>query len=367
MKRLAMAILFVLSVVILPMAGLAAVEIQPAGSPEFRQPQLASAYGQVALTYGAGSTIWFSSSPDGGRTFSPRVKVADSGALALGRHRGPRLTILPDAILITAVVGQDVSKAEHAHGLPDQGDLTVWRSVDRGKTWVRTGIINDTHGASSEGLHAIAADSKGNLFAAWLDLRTKGTQLYGARSTDGGRTWSKNVLIYASADGTICQCCDPSIAMDAHGQINVMWRNALAGSRDLYLTHSTDGQHFSVAEKLGNGTWKLDACPMDGGGIAIDHGQIVTAWRRGTEIFLDRPGAPEARVAEGKDVAIAATARGTYVIWSDANGIEALSPNAKSPVKVGDDGGFPALTALPDGSALAAWEEKGAIRIEKLQ
>ena len=355
-----------LSLVILAVSGRAA-EILPAGADELRQPQLAAAYGKVALVYGSGSTIWFASSPDGGRTFAPRVKVAETGALALGRHRGPRVTILPDAILVTAVAGEDVSKAQHAHGLPEQGDLTVWRSTDSGKTWARTAVINDRHGASSEGLHAIAADSKGNLFAAWLDLRTKATQLYGARSTDGGRTWSKNVLIYASPDGTICQCCDPSIAMDANGQIDIMWRNALAGSRDLYLTKSSDGLHFSPAEKLGSGTWKLDACPMDGGGIAVDHGQIVTAWRRGTEVFVDRPGAPETGLGEGKDVAIAAGSKGAFVVWSTAAGIQALTPTSKSAKKISEDGAFPNLAVLPDGSALAAWEEKGSIRTANLQ
>jgi hypothetical protein len=338
-------------------AGLQAVELQP---------QLAAAHGKVALVYGSGSTIWFASSPDGGRTFSPRVKIVDTGAVALGRHRGPRVTILPDAILVTAVAGREPSKNEHAHGNPEDGELTVWRSTDGGKTWVRTGLINDSPGAAREGLHAIAADEKGNLFAAWLDLRAKGTELYGARSTDGGRTWSKNIRIYASPDGSICQCCDPSIAIDSNGEINVMWRNALAGSRDLYLVHSADGQHFSAAQKLGQGTWKIDACPMDGGGLALDHGQLVTTWRRESEIFLARPGAPELGLGEGKDAAITAGSKGTYVIWSSQKGIQLLAPGAKVPAKLADDGGFPTLASLPNGSALAAWENNGAIRVERL-
>ena len=314
------------------------------------QPQLAAAHGQIALAYGSGSAIWFASSADGGKTFGQKVKVAEGGALALGRHRGPRVTILPDALLITAVVG----------------DLTAWRSTDAGKTWIRTGLINDTPGAANEGLHAIAADSKGTLFAAWLDHRAKGTQLYGSRSTDGGRTWLKNVLIYASPHGTICQCCDPSIAFDEQGKVHVMFRNALGGSRDLYLTEAADGQHFSAAQKLGEGTWKLDACPMDGGGIAVDRGQVITAWRRASEIFIARPGAPETGLGEGKDVAIAASSKGTWVIWSSKTGIELLAPGGEAPVKVADEGAFPSLAGLPDGSALAAWEQNGTIHTARL-
>ena len=351
---------------LLVIATLHAAELKPAGTGELHQPQLAVGYGQVALAYGSGSAIWFRTSSDEGRTFSSPVKVADTGALALGRHRGPRITILPDALLVTAVVGTESSHAEHAHGLPEKGELTAWRSIDRGKTWTRTGTINDVPGAAEEGLHAIVADAKGNLFAAWLDHRDKGTELYGSRSTNEGRTWSKNVRIYASPDGTICQCCDPSLAIDEQGVIHVMWRNVLDGSRDFYLVESKDGEHFSAARKLGEGTWKLNACPMDGGGMAFDHGKLVTAWRRESEIYLDRPGEKETGLGEGKDVAIASNAKGAYVIWSSMNGIQLLAPGAKAPLKIAADGGFPAIAGLPDGSTLAAWEDNGAIQIKRL-
>ena len=39
----------------------------------------------------------------------------------------------------------------------------------------RAGVVNDVPDSAREGLHAMAADANGNLFAAWLDLRSKGT------------------------------------------------------------------------------------------------------------------------------------------------------------------------------------------------
>ncbi len=45
----------------------------------------------------------------------------------------------------------------------------------------------------------------------WLDLREKGTVLYASKSMDHGETWSKNILVYRSPDGSICECCHPSI------------------------------------------------------------------------------------------------------------------------------------------------------------
>lgn len=358
MKRLAVLVLA---------AGCAfGTEIAPV-APEFRQPQLAAGFGKVAMVYGSPDAIWFAASSDNGATFGRPVKVADAGVLALGRHRGPRLTILKDSMLVTAVAGAEVSKAAHAHGLPDRGELFIWRSTDNGATWKKTGTINDRPAAAEEGLHAIAVDGRGNLFAAWLDHRGKGTELYGARSTDGGMTWGKNVRIYASPDGTICQCCDPSIAFDAAGKLHVMWRNVMAGSRDFYVMESSDFTHFGSPVKMGEGTWKIDACPMDGGGLAFDRQGLISVWRRESSIYMARPGAAETRLGEGKDVAVASGANGVWVAWATAQGIEVLAPGANATRHLADDGGFPAVLALGDASALVAWEADGAIRTALIQ
>ena len=199
----------------------------------YRQPHLAAAHGTVAMAFGAGPDIYFASSKDGGRSFQPPVRVASSGALALGRHRGPRLVVLKDSMVISAVVAGKVAAGTHAHGLPEAGNLTVWRSVDHGQTWKESSVVNDVPGASREGLHAMAAGPDGSLFAVWLDLRTEGMKLYGAESTDGGLTWSKNVEVYRSPDGTICSCCHPTLDIDNTGRIRVMWRNVLDGSSRL--------------------------------------------------------------------------------------------------------------------------------------
>jgi len=352
---------------ILPFLLLASV-LQPGASmAPYRQPQLAAGHGLVVLTFAQDKSIYFSYLRDQGRTFSQPTKVAEVAALAAGRHRGPRAVILKDAILISAVVGETVSTAAHAHGLPADGNLTVWRSVDQGKTWSRSGVINDVAGAAREGLHAFTADRNGNVLAAWLDLRAKGTQIFGSRSTDGGLTWSKNISIYVSPDGTVCQCCGPSIATGDSGQIWVMWRNALQGSRDLYITSSRDGAHFEPARKIGLGTWPLNACSIDGGVLAIEGDHVITAWRREGNIFLAEPGKAEIKVGVGKDVAIAHGKKGVYSAWSNGAGLEILAPGASAPVLLSSEGAYVSLVGLPDGNVLAAWETHNSIDTKRVQ
>jgi hypothetical protein len=351
-----------------------ALVIMPiSGAGPYRQPQLAAGNGQVGLAFGSEHAIYFAASRDAGHTFAAPVKVADVDALALGRHRGPRVTYWKSSILISAVAGEQVAAGPHAHGLPADGNLTVWRSEDSGRTWTKGAIVNDVPSAAREGLHAITADTKGNLFAVWLDLRTEGTQLYSSRSTDGGRTWEKNLRVYASPDGTICQCCDPSLVADGKGEIAIMWRNAVDGARDMYfsVTESTAGARgelkFGPAQKLGTGTWKINACPMDGGGLAIFQNQVYSVWRREGDVYLAQPGKAEEKIGTGKDVAVTASKLGVFAGWNHGEAIEVLAPGASSPLQIAEKGSFLNLAALPDGGVIAAWEANGSIVTRRLQ
>ena len=328
------------------------------------EPQMVTRGSVVMMTFGAGKQMYFSASSNGGETFSDPVKVAEGSVLPLTRHRGPRIALAAGAIVITAVTGKTLSEGPHAHGLPTDGDLIAWRSTDGGKSWSKGAVVNDVPGAPTEGLHALTSDAKGNLFAAWLDKRSaKGTKLYGAHSTDGVH-WSKNVLIYDSPEGTICECCHPSAAIAADGQILVMWRNWLGGARDMYLAKSRDGVMFTKPAKLGEGSWQLNACPMDGGGLVASGKQVVTAWRRGEQVFLDQPGQAEKLMGAGKDVAIAASGGQIYAIWTSAGAVVAWT--ADKSTELAKSGAFPTLTSLADGGVLAAWEENGSIVTRRL-
>jgi hypothetical protein len=154
--------------------------------------------------------------------------------------------------------------------------------------------------------------------------------------------------------------------MDASGRIFVMWRNSVSGARDMYIASSLDGAHFSQPAKLGNGSWKINACPMDGGAIAFDHGRVVTAWRREKELFVAVPGETEQRIGEGMDISAAGGAAGIYAAWTSGGGIQAHTPGNAHPTTVAEHGAFPNLVALPNGKVLAAWEDAGKITVQPL-
>jgi hypothetical protein len=337
----------------------------PVPTAPCREPQIAVSGKLAAVAFGSASNIFVSVSSDDGATFSKPVRVAEYPVVPLTRHRGPRIVISGNILVVTAVVGNNEAKGEHSHGLPSDGDLMCWRSNDWGRTWSKPVRINDVPAAPREGLHTLAANDHGELFAAWLDLREKGSRLYGAWSSDSGATWSKNVRIYESPDGTICQCCHPTAIFTGNGGVEVMWRNVLDGSRDFYVIASGANRRFGSPRKLGNGSWKINACPMDGGDMVRNQGKTRTAWRREGSIFLDEPGHLERKIGEGKDVTLAGAGSHLYAAWIKESRLILWRDGTQE--TVADQAAFPNLSALPGGGVLLAWEADAGISMKRIR
>lgn len=335
-----------------------------------RQPVIATNGKIVGLVMGRDDGVYFARSTDGGRTFTKPVRVAHPATLALGLRRGPRIAMAGGAIVITAIVGERGGGAD--------GDLVAWRSTDEGRTWSSGVRVNDVIGSAREGLHDLGAGGPNLLAAAWLDLRSKGTRIYTATSKDGGQTWSTNRLAYASPTGSVCQCCHPSVAINADGEVAVMFRNEIRSApadpssdalpvRDMYLARTTRDGSFAPAVKLGGGSWPLAACPMDGGDVAFDaKGELVTIWRRDADIFVARPGQPEQRLAAGKNPVLAVTRTASYAAWmtNDALVVQDLTGQSVATVP---GARWPVLLTASDGSIVLAYERDGQSFVRVLE
>lgn len=291
--------------------------------------------------------VFVAQSRDGGATFGPAVKVAHVPDLMLGMRRGPRISAYGDRVSVTVI----------AH------ELLAYTSTDGGKSWSAAVTVNDVPTSAREGLHDLAGAPNGNLFVTWLDLRNGKMELWSATSSDGGRAWAKNEQVYRSPDQSICECCHPTALFDAAGNLAVMWRNSVAGARDLWLaTRASGAKVFSPARKLGHGTWTLKACPMDGGRIfALGGGNFGAVWQRAGEVFLTRGDGPEVSVGQGKQpVAIKAGAAEPVIVWQQ--GLELVSTRGagnSGKTKHAADARFPSLVALPNGQGLLLAYEHG--------
>jgi hypothetical protein len=312
------------------------------------QPQMTvDEKGLVRVVYGDKTKIYYSTSTDTGKTFSKPVVIGEVMKMHLGMTRGPQLASSKDYSIVTAI---------------DQaGNIHSFRLTHKGGKWKKISNVNDVDASAPEGLMSIAADANNNFFAVWLDLRDDRKNNIAFATLKENSNWSKNKFAYKSNEDHVCECCKPSIAVNG-GNISIMFRNWLKGSRDLYLTiSSNNGQTFTEAQKLGNGTWPLKGCPMDGGGLVIDSkNEIHTVWQRDGQIYYAKPGQQEEKIGEGRHVGM----NGNLATWESGSDLF-IKPLNGEKRKIGE-GTALKVFEFNDKSILAIWEKDDQIVFKKL-
>lgn len=305
----------------------------------------------VKISYGWEDKVYYSFSGNQGKTFSKPEIVGEIKDLQLAMTRSVQIATNEKSTLIAATT--------------KNGDIFSFHKTN--KAWSESVKINDISGVAAEGFVSITNHKNNSFVAVWNDLRNKkGNELYGSISNDGGKTWSKNYLIYKSPDGTICECCKPSIKSDDNGQLYLMFRNWINGSRDMYLSSSTNGKTFTKPQKQGTGNWKIEGCPMDGGSISANKNIVKTLWQREGKLFYSEPGKPETEIAGGRLGSISHSGKYTFMVWQDKKDIFAKTPEQNKPFILGN-GSYPKIAALNTHSAIVVWENKEGIMVEKIK
>ena len=322
-----------------------------------KQPQAAVGDdGSVHVVYGIGDAVQYCRSLDGGATFEKSMQAFRVPNMSLGMRRGPRIVKTKTAIVVTAIGGQ-IGKGR-------DGDVLAWRSTDDGQTWQGPVRVNDTADSAREGLHAMASGADGSIWCVWLDLRDKKSEIYATVSKDDGATWEANQCVYRSPDGSVCECCHPSVIVNGNS-VHVLFRNSIGGDRDMYVASSEDdGKSFSPGKKLGSGTWTLDACPMDGGMLAAGpKGLLETVWRRDGNVYTTTgDGSPEVLLGKGQQPWIAGTSKGSVIVWTVGREGDLLVQSSVlgQPQKLAEAARDPMITAASNGTGpvIACWESK---------
>lgn len=306
--------------------------------------------GTVHLVYGHGDTLIYSASADQGLSFSTPKTVSIIPKLVDYAMRGPQIAATSTGIVIIAANAA--------------GDLFAFKKTENA-SWKRTSRVNDIDTIAKEGFTALAA-SGNTVVAVWLDLRnTRKNKIVASVSEDGGLTWGKNKIVYDSPDTGICECCKPSALM--HGKdLYILFRNNVTGNRDMYLIHSPDaGKSFEPAKKTGTVSWKLNGCPMDGGGMTFDQqDKIQTVWRRQGKIYFSGPGKNEIEIAEGKNGVIENAGGKNIYAWN-ANGEIVCRVPGKGNQVLGK-GSIPVLKKINNHMVLCAWDDGGKIYVHRL-
>jgi hypothetical protein len=306
----------------------------------------------LRIIYGNEDKIYCATSTDNGLTISDIQMVGEVKDMHLGMSRGPQVASSKNYTLVSAI--------------DKKGSIHIFQLNHQSKKWKKETFANDLAGSAPEGLMSIAADQADNFYAVWLDLREdKNNKICFAKTTDQGISWSKNEMVYKSPDKTVCECCKPNIAV-SQSTVLIMFRNWLNGSRDLYLLRSDNqGATFNNAIKLGNGTWKLNGCPMDGGGLAVNKKNgISTVWQRDGQIFYSKPNEVETDIGTGRNCSIT-DPKNPILTWQEGKKLKLKEFNKAAVIDIGE-GGFVKALRAKENKIFCAWEKEGKIIFKTL-
>lgn len=190
--------------------------------------------------------VLVSRSTDGGRTFGPPVAVDTSGAF------NDKNWTVCDNTASSPFFGHCYTEFDTFSNV---NLFQVSTSTDGGKTWGaptttpdHTGVIGGQPVVQPNGTVIVPID---DLFESVI---------LSIRSTDGGATWTRPVLVAQlltdTHPGTIRSPTLPTAEIDHSGRVYVVWSDCRfearcsAGTNDLVLSTSTDGVHWTLPKRI---------------------------------------------------------------------------------------------------------------------
>ena len=284
-----------------------------------------------------GRTLRYARTPPSEGSPSSPMPVNLPGEVPYWRQEAPALAVQDDRVyLVWAKMSPQTSPDK-----PFANELRLSRSVDGGRTFLPSGLINDDGEPVNHSFDSIRVDREGAIHVAWIDGRggKKASGTYISRSMDHGLTFDKNKKI----DDDTCVCCRTSVAIAPDGTLYVAWRKMFGDIRETVVARSHDGgMTFSDPVIVGHDNWNYPGCPHRPASVGVDgDGRLYVVW-----------------YTEGEDESPA-----IYVAHSDDRG-QTFSPKQRLNRSKGTFPDHPQLAVDPLGRMVAIWEELSPVRRE---
>ncbi len=316
--------------------------------------------------------------------FGPNVQVDRPPAYTAA---APSLKVGSDGVAYLAFAGWG--------GSTTQSDIFFTKSLDGGQTWTTPVRVNNDAGGAYQAEPTLALDTANRIYVVWTDPRNGNNDVFFAKSTDGGLSFSANVRVN---DVTTNAQYEPDVAVDPVNPslVHTAWtdtRSAVTGP-DIFYANSTDGGlSFNPSIRVNN-----DATASEQGEPAIataPNRDVYLVWSdprtgaRGRDIYFSKSSdrgagwAPNIPVnddsggaAQGEPTIATDVAGMIYIAWTDnrnlntapdiyatrsSNGGSSFAAN----VKVNDESGavtqmIPNIAAYA-GKVQVAWTDSRTV------
>lgn len=181
----------------------------------------------------------------------------------------------------------------------------------------------------------LAVGPDGTIHIAWADRRFGNSDIFYARSTDGGAAWSPNARV--NDDATVADQDSPVLAVDEQGHVHIAWEDNRNSDYDIYYAHSVDGgMTFSVNQRVNDDVGQEDqfdptiAVGLDGtlhlawqdGRNTIDYDIYYAHSTNGGTTFFPNVRVNDETLVHQEDPAIGVDSTGrVHVAWGDGHRI----------------------------------------------
>ena len=311
----------------------------PSGDGNFNPYVASDGRGGFYLAYihrANGSTNVMLRHSTDGKVFSDPVRVNDRDGDAAVRNENPPKVAVSH--------GGDVFVCWANERARWKGDIRFARSTDGGKSFSKAITLNSDAGGEPTGhaFQSVAIDKSGRIYVAWIDERNKrasdrGAEIWMSTSNDGGKTFSRDRKILSD----VCECCRTNIQVDGDGRLFLAYRTVPATGpmyRDIVVARSLNGGKSFTPVRVNADNWEINACPVTGPGLCVGRdGKLTVIWFTGG----GRQGLYYATSGDG-----GASYSPSVLLETSQN----LGKHAQA-------------AALPDGRIFIVWDEKA----EKMQ
>ncbi len=237
--------------------------------------------GIYASPAGRGADLFYVSSNDLGETWSEPQRINHvPGEVSDHGENSAQIFLSPDEMTIYAFWNaRDPKNPGSSHVRFSKGGAMMTQ-------WSPAVTVDDDPLPNSHGFQGAGVGPDGTLYAAWLDNRDKDSaktleytagaaSVYLTRSTDGGKTWSKNTRL--STD--VCPCCRVAFGF-VSGRTVVAWRGIEQGDyRDIFTVSSADkGETWTKPALVNRDGWKIKGCPHVGPSLAAAGDKLHVVW-----------------------------------------------------------------------------------------
>ncbi len=163
---------------------------------------------------------------------------------------------------------------------PEAYDLWLARSTDAGRTWSRAIRPHDDRTVTQHGFATVFPRPGGGFGLAWLDGRKTDPEsgegdmaLYASMYGANGAPAGAPAAI----DSRVCDCCPLAAASTSDGPILAFRDRSSAEVRDIYVARLSAGR-WAAPVRVHADNWTIEACPVNGPAIAARGQDVAVGW-----------------------------------------------------------------------------------------